>query len=174
MQIRASTDNDKVFIRQLHQSAFGASEGSTVSQLAIDLLEDKTALPILSLVAEKDNDIVGHVIFSSVTVAGTNVAGAYILAPLAVAVHSQGGGIGTALINQGLNILRARDAEFVLVLGDPNYYCRSGFKTGLHLKPPYALQYPEAWMALELTEGALLTITGTVQCAASLSSPELW
>jgi putative acetyltransferase len=52
VKIRESLENDKEFIRKVHQNAFGQPEGETVSQLAIDLLEDKTALPILSLVAE--------------------------------------------------------------------------------------------------------------------------
>ena len=64
MKIRESLENDKESIRKVHQNAFGQSEGETVSQLAIDLLDDKTALPILSLVAEQDNKIIGNVIFS--------------------------------------------------------------------------------------------------------------
>ncbi len=51
MKIRESEENDKKSIRMVHKNAFGPSEGESVSQLAIDLLEDKTALPILSLVA---------------------------------------------------------------------------------------------------------------------------
>ncbi len=68
MKIRESVENDKRSIREIHQNAFDQSEGETVSQLAIDLLEDKTALPILSLVAEQDNEIIGNVIFSSVNI----------------------------------------------------------------------------------------------------------
>ena len=60
------------------------------------------------------------------------------------------------------------------MLGDPNYYSRAGFKAGHGLKPPYKLEFPEAWMALELREGVLSTIKGTVRCAASLNAPELW
>jgi len=174
MQIRESTEKDKDSIRQVHLEAFGEAEGKSVSQLAIDLLEDATALPILSLVAESNNNIVGHIIFSSVKVDSTHISGAYILAPLAVVKNSQGCGIGTELIEQGLGILRERNAKFVLVLGDPNYYSRTGFRSGHGLKPPYELDYPEAWMAIELKEGTLSTIKGTIQCAASLNSPELW
>ena len=57
MKIRESLESDKGSIRKVHQNAFGQPEGETVSQLAIDLLDDKTALPILSLVAEQDNEI---------------------------------------------------------------------------------------------------------------------
>ena len=84
-------------------------------------------------------------------------------------------GIGTLLINKGLEILKERGAEIVLVYGDPNYYMRTGFKAGHKLKPPYKLEYPEeAWMAKEIVEGILTTTQGTVRCAKSLSSPEYW
>jgi predicted N-acetyltransferase YhbS len=161
-------------ICQLHLKAFGETEGDNVSQLVLDLFEDKTALPILSLVAEINNDVVGHIFFSSVNVAGVKVSDAYILAPLAVSPHFQRGGIGESLINRGLEVLKARKASFVLVYGNPKYYCRTGFKSKHDIKPPYKLAYPEAWMVQELKTGALLKIKGTVQCAASLSKPALW
>jgi putative acetyltransferase len=96
------------------------------------------------------------------------------LAPLAVTKDKQGIGIGTKLINQGLESLRKRDAEIVLVYGDPNYYTRTGFKAGHNLKAPYKLEYPEAWMALGLVEGVLTKAQGMVRCATSLSSPKYW
>ena len=113
MKIRESVDNDKKSIRKVHQNAFGQSEGETVSQLAIDLLEDKTALPILSLVAEQDNEIIGNVIFSPVNIEGVEGVSAYILAPLAVTRFAQRNGIGTLLINKGLETLKERGAEIV-------------------------------------------------------------
>ena len=111
---------DKKPIRKVHENAFDQSEGETVSQLAIDLLEDKTALPILSLVAERDNEIIGNIIFSSVNIAGVEGVSAYILAPLAVTRFAQRSGIGTQLINKGLETLKERGAEIVIVYGDPN------------------------------------------------------
>jgi len=99
--MRESVENDKKFIRKVHQNAFDQSEGESVSQLVIDLLEDKTALLIFSFVAEQDNVIIGNVILSSVTIEG---------------------------------------AEIVLVYGDPDYYIRTGFKSGHNLKPPHKLK----------------------------------
>ena len=175
MEIRESVENDKKSIRKVHLNAFDQSEGETVSQLAIDLLEDKTALPILSLVAEQDGVIIGNVIFSSVNIEGAEGVSAYILAPLAVTRFAQGKGTGTRLINKGLETLKERGAEIVLVYGDPDYYKRTGFKAGHNLKPPHKLKYPEgAWMAQELVENILIKIQGTVRCALSLNSPEYW
>jgi len=175
VNIRESVEDDKKSIRKVHLNAFDQSEGEAVSQLAIDLLEDKTALPILSLVAEQDNEIIGNVIFSSVNIEGVEEVSAYILAPLAVTRFAQGKGIGTLLINKGLETLKERGAEIVLVYGDPNYYMRTGFKAGHNLKPPHKLKYPEeAWMAQELVEGMLTRMQGVVRCASSLNSPEHW
>ncbi|MGI9264853.1 MAG: GNAT family N-acetyltransferase [Gammaproteobacteria bacterium] len=174
MQIRESNGDDRESLRQVHEDAFGESEGDSVSRLVVDLLDDETALPILSLVAEKDNRILGHILFSAVAIDGSKTPGVFILAPLAVASDCQGSGIGTALIEQGLTLLRKQHASIVLVLGDPEYYSRTGFKPGHGLKSPYQLAYPEAWMAQELVPGALAKTKGTVKCAASLSSPEHW
>ena len=168
-------ESDKKSIRMVYENAFEQPEGETVSQLAIDLLEDKTALPMLSLVAEQDNEIIGNIIFSSVNIEGVEGVSAYILAPLAVTKLVQRSGIGTQLINKGLEALKKRGAKIVLVYGDPNYYMRAGFKADHNLKPPHKLKYPEeAWMAQELVEGILAKTQGTVQCASSLNSPELW
>lgn len=174
MQIRESVENDKDAIRIVHLAAFGESEGETVSQLAIELLEDKNAQPTLSLVAEQNNEIIGNIIFSPVNIEGIKGISAYILAPLAVKIDNQRKGIGTKLINQGIETLRNRGVDIVLVYGDPNYYTRTGFKAGHNLEAPYKLEYPEAWMAQELVEGVLTKTQGMVRCALPLNSPELW
>ena len=175
MEIRESVKSDKESIRSVHRNAFDPSEREPVSQLAIDILEDKTALPILSLVAEQDGEIIGSIIFSSVSIEGVKGVSAYILSPLAVASSAQSRGIGIQLIDQGLETLKERGAEIVLVYGDPNYYTRTGFRAGHKLKPAHKLQYPEeAWMARELVEGILAKTEGVVQCASSLDSPEHW
>ena len=175
MEIRESVPNDKEPIRTVHRDAFDASESEIVSQLAVDLLEDPTALPILSLVAEQGNEIVGNIIFTTVSIKGKNQKfSAYILAPLAVAKGHQGNGIGTKLIKLGLKTLKERGADIVLVLGDPKYYSRTGFTINHNIYSPYDLEYPEAWMAQELVGGVLKKANGTIQCAISLNSPELW
>jgi len=175
MKVRESLESDKESISSLYKSAFDPSEAEAVSELAIDLLEDKTALPILSLVVEKDGEIVGHIIFSAVSIAGADGVSAYILSPLAVAEVAQKSGLGTRLINKGLETLKERGGEIVLVYGDPEYYRRTGFVAGHKLKPPHQLSYPEeSWMAKELVENTLATVQGLVQCAASLNSPEHW
>ena len=177
MQVRESTGHDLSVIRQVHEKAFGQSEGPIVSELACEILVDKTALPILSLVAEESNQIVGNISFSVVSIEGCDEhISAFILAPLTVVKEYQAKGIGKSLIQSGLRTLQERGAELVFVLGDPNYYSLSGFESAYeyNLKPPYQLEYPEAWMVLELKPGALEKAEGFVRCCTSLDSPEYW
>lgn len=174
MNIRESTQADHTTICQLHRDAFGEPEGEPIAQLVSDLFNHHSAQPQLSLVAEDKEKIIGHILFTPVTVDGAEVDGAYILAPMAVDKQQQASGIGTQLIKRGLEILKQREASFVLVLGDPNYYSRTGFNVDHCIKAPYTLEYPEAWMAQELKMGALEGIEGTVRCADPLHEPQHW
>jgi putative acetyltransferase len=78
----------------------------------------------LSLVAEVDGRIVGHILFSPVTSAGAEGLG---LGPMAVLPEQQRRGVGAALIDAGLARLRAAGCPFVVVLGHDGYYTRFGF-----------------------------------------------
>ena len=83
-------------------------------------------------------------------------------------------GLGTQLITRGLDELKSRGADVVFVLGDPNYYSRTGFATGHQVGAPYELEYPEAWMAQELKADTLSKLKGVVKCCASLMQREYW
>ncbi len=176
MQVREAGAEERAGILALHRVAFAAAEGEEageiIAALVDSLLDDPTAQPLLSLVAETENALVGHILFTPVTVDG--VAGGYILAPLAVSPTAQRGGIGKALIHAGLERLRQQAVPFVMVLGDPAYYSRSGFATSHAIRPPHDIPYPEAWMALALVEGALNEFSGTLQCADALNAREHW
>ena len=177
--IRASREADREAIVALHMAAFGEAEGEEVSALANDLLDDPTAMPLLSLVAEQNGQIIGHVHFSAVRVLGDEegVPGR-ILAPLAVAPTAQGRGIGSELTLDGLERLRAESVGLVFVLGHPGYYPKFGFQpaAALGLDAPYPLEEKnaDAWMVQELHPDFLGRVKGTVQCAATLMAPEHW
>ncbi len=174
MNTREATDQDRDAIKLVHLDAFGEVEGPVVAKLALDLLTDETAQPVLALVAEERGAVVGSIVFSSVTIRGHEDLVAYILAPLAVAQAAQGRGLGRALIGHGIGMIEERGADLVLVLGDPHYYTRSGFSSVHGIQPPYELEHPQAWMAREIKRGVLGRAKGVVVCPASLRAPEHW
>ncbi|MCP8689867.1 GNAT family N-acetyltransferase [Marinobacterium sedimentorum] len=89
----------------------------------------------LSLVAEEGGVIVGHIAFSPVTVEG-QACGWFGLGPVSVRPERQGQGIASQLIRQGLRNLEARGAEAVVLVGEPAYYGRFGFKANPDLVFP--------------------------------------
>lgn len=89
----------------------------------------------VSLVAEDAGAIVGHVAVSPVTIS-SGAAGWYGLGPISVAPAQQGRGIGTQLMQQALAALRERGAAGCVVLGDPGYYARFGFRAESSLVLP--------------------------------------
>jgi putative acetyltransferase len=108
-------------------------------------------LPALALVAELEGDVVGHVMFTTSTVEGTN-ATILILSPLAVQPEHQRQGVGSALVREGLRRCEAHGVPLVIVEGDPRYYSRFGFRRAseLGLERP-SEQTPEfAFQALPL------------------------
>ena len=107
-------------------SAFLEAEHSDRNEAKIvERLRDAAALTV-SLVATDVDRIIGHVAFSPVTVDGRS-DGWFGLGPVAVVPDRQGHGIGSALIEAGLDQLRVRGSRGCVVLGEPAYYGRFGF-----------------------------------------------
>lgn len=180
MDIRKADNNDAEGIRNLHLQAFDRSESGQVADLAVNLLGEKSAPNIISLVAIDDDEVVGHVAFSPVFSDETNKHFGYILAPLAVLPTHQKRRVGSSLVKHGLEIISSLgrskpDGYWIFVYGDPEYYSRFGFDTGLarSFKPPYTLEYPEGWQAMKLGS-TVLAESGTIRCVESLNSAELW
>lgn len=176
MNTRIATSRDSDAVRAVHLDAFPEGEGAPVAKLAADLLEEETTPEILSLVAESDGAIVGHVAFSPVFVEAREEFKGYILSPLGVKASRQKGGIGRALIEDGLRRLSEKDVDVVFVYGDPDYYGRFGFsaEAARVYHAPYPLQYPFGWQALVLDEPNLGESPVTITCVESLSDPGLW
>lgn len=95
-------------------------------QFIINALRAAGALTI-SLVAEIDGQVVGHIAFSPVTVSD-GATGWYGLDPVSVLPDYQKQGIGKSLINEGLSLLKDMGCQGCALVGDPNYYKRFGFK----------------------------------------------
>jgi putative acetyltransferase len=157
--IRNEQDGDAEGIRQVHLQAFGGD----VEARIVDLLRQR-GHAVISLVHSLDDRIVGHVVFSPVSVAET-AAGfrALGLGPVGVLPVCQRRGIGSALIRKGLQQCDAAGYDAVVLLGDPAYYARFGFK------PAHAFGLENEWgvgdefMVLRLREGALDEVQGLVR-----------
>ncbi len=148
MMIRPEKPADISAIRSLTEAAFVGVEHSSQTEAAIvDALRDAGALA-LSLVADRDGQIVGHVAFSPVQIDGHNTRW-FGLGPVSVLPEFQRNGIGTALIEEGLRLINQGGAEGCVVLGDPGYYARFGF--GSHHALRYGDVPPEYFQSLVMS-----------------------
>jgi putative acetyltransferase len=133
MRIRNETEADIPAIRALVSTAFAGKAYSSQTEAAIvDALRRNGALSV-TLVAEDQSGIIGHIAFSPVMIDGEDL-GWYGLGPIAVMPERQGEGIGSALVREGLAAIRKIDAKGCLLLGDPNYYGRFGFRADARLR----------------------------------------
>jgi len=127
MIIRKETKSDIEAITQVTIAAFRTLPISNhTEQFIIKALRAAGALTI-SLVAEIDGQVVGHIAFSPVTISD-GAKGWYGLGPVSVLPDYQRQGIGKALINEGLSLLKDMGGQGCALVGDPNYYKRFGFK----------------------------------------------
>ena len=158
--LREETAADVTAIATVNQAAFGRPDEA----LLVDALRIAGVLT-LSLVALADDEVVGHIAFSPVTIAVARGTVTGIgLAPMAVAPAWQRRGVGARLINEGLDRLRAAGRQVVVVLGHPSYYPRFGFAPASRLGLRWEHPAPdEAFMALELVPGALAGVDGIVR-----------
>lgn len=125
-RLRAEMPEDIDAISKLTTAAFENTEHSSGTEAAIvDALRAAGALTI-SLVALENEEIVGHIAFSPVTIESGAEAW-YGLGPVSVRPDRQGYGIGKMLIESGLAQLKQNGANGCVVLGDPGYYTRFGF-----------------------------------------------
>lgn len=174
--LRAEEPEDAAAIREIHRLAFGRDAEAAI----VDAVRAAGAA-VLSMVAVDGGGageravaggdaaagpLVAHVLFTRVTVAvesGEDVS-LVGLAPVAVLPSQQGRGVGTRLIEAGLEHLRAGSHPAVVVVGDPGYYLRFGFLPGSRWALRWEVDAPdEVFMVAELSPGALAGIRGVAR-----------
>ncbi|WP_028585741.1 GNAT family N-acetyltransferase [Desulfogranum mediterraneum] len=149
MIIRKERVTDIEEITQVTVAAFKDLPISNhTEQFIIQALRSAGALTI-SLVAEIEGKVVGHIAFSPVSIADCTEAW-YGLGPISVLPNQQKQGIGSSLLNQGLSLLKGLDGQGCALVGDPNYYRRFGFRNYPGLI--YEGVPPEFFLALPFTE----------------------
>ncbi len=135
MEIRPERPGDEGAIAAVIEAAFlNAQHRDGTEASIVERLRDAGALSV-SLVAVDDDGIAGHVAFSPVAVEGKQL-GWFGLGPVAVLPGRQKAGVGSALINQGLQILRDQGAAGCVLVGEPAYYERFGFVADARLTFP--------------------------------------
>ena len=122
--IRVERTEDRAAIRAVHEAAFDRSDEASL----VDALRSRGGV-LLSLLAVEDGRVVGHVLYSPVSVGSDarRIEGAG-LGPVAVLPQCQRRGIGAMLIDEGNRRIERINCPFVVVLGDPAYYTRFGFE----------------------------------------------
>lgn len=165
--VRAETPGDRQAVREVNDIAFGRVGEANV----VDALRG-AAEPLISLVADEDGSVVGHVLFSPVLLEpkpfGSLALG---LAPLAVHPSRQRRGIGSLLITEGLKECRRLGCGAVFILGDPAYYRRFGFAPAVRGGFRSEYEVPEeAFMVAELEPGALEGRHGRVRYRPEFSA----
>lgn len=178
IQIKETNNSDFHDIMVVEEQAFGNIKEA---QLTADLLVDKTAEPILSLMAFRDNEAIGHILFTRVYINELNTKQPllHILAPLAIVPEYQKQGVGGLLIIEGLKRLKEMGSEMAFVLGHMEYYPKFGFipdakKIGFTAPYPIPDEHANAWMVQSLNPNGFAIGKGNVICSNELNKPEYW
>lgn len=158
MIIRDEAPFDRTAIYEVHRQAFGGEDESRL----VDVLRDQ-GYHRVSLVAEEDSTVVGHVLFSAIEIVTPDARRPVLsLAPVGVLPAWQNRQVGTQLIRQGLECCRSAGHSIVLVVGHPPYYPRFGFSAELARQLDCAYT-GESFMALELVPAAMRGLRGRVE-----------
>jgi len=169
LHIKPEKAEDIDIISEINRQAFG---GETESDLITSIRASENFIPELSLVAELDDRLVGHILFSVISIQQSDGDHpALSLAPMAVLPSHQGQGIGSALVLRGVKECRRLGHEAVIVVGHPEYYPRFGFEPARKFGLSMEFDVPdEAFMVLELEKGVLKNIRGMVKYPPAFDS----
>jgi putative acetyltransferase len=159
IHIRAEADTDRAAIHAVNTAAFETSAEADL----VDALRAKAG-PLISLVAEVDEQIVGHILFSAVSLAQHPELNLMGLGPMAVLPTHQRQGVGSALVREGLRRCKQRGSQAVVVVGHPEYYPRFGFVPASKYGVRCEYDVPDnVFMLVELVAGTLRGASGLIR-----------
>jgi putative acetyltransferase len=166
IEIRSEKPEDSEAIRHVYESAFGRPNEAAVVEMLRKAKKD-----LVTLVAVSDGQLVGHILFSLVSIADApEDFRAVGLAPVGILPAFQKIGLGSRLIRQGLLECRRNGYDAVVVLGDPHYYSRFGFLRASDHQLDNEYHAYENFMVMELKEGALQEVRGLVKYASEFQA----
>lgn len=160
MSIRSEKKEDIERIWQINVEAFGTEvEANLVNSLR------SSGVSSISLVCEQNNEVVGHILFTKVELMGDNSGLRLMgLAPMAVIPEFQNKGIGSSLVEAGIELCISDDYDAIVVLGYPEYYGKFGFVPSVKYGIKSEFEVPDdVFMLLELKENSLKGRHGTIR-----------
>ena len=159
--IRKEEEKDYKQVYEVNKLAFQQENESILIE---KIRKGENFIPDLSLVAEIDNRIVGHILFSKIKIVGDSIFESIALAPMAVIPAFQKQGVGSKLIKKGMAKAKELGFDSIIVLGHKDYYPKFGFERASkwNIKCPFKVP-EEAFMAITLTKKALEDKAGTVK-----------
>ena len=159
--IRKEEEKDHKQIHEVNKLAF---QQENESNLIEKIRKSENFVPELSIVAEINNRIVGHILFSKIKIMGDSDYESLALAPVAVIPEFQKRGIGSELVKIGIDKAKELGFDSIIVLGHKEYYPKFGFQRASKwdIKCPFEVP-DEVFMAIELTEKAFEGKAGTVK-----------
>ena len=125
MELRAERPEDVAAIDHVNRLAFGQPDEA---EIVARLRTSYAFIPELSIVAEDDGEVVGHILFTRVRLDPPTDVRLISLAPMAVLPDHQRQGIGSALVRRGLEVAKQLGEDVVVLVGHPEYYPRFGFE----------------------------------------------
>lgn len=158
--IRFEIRSDYETVQKVNQLAFGRPDEAAL----VNALRSQAA-PYVSLIAERELEIIGHIFFSPVSIENSGpIQLAFGLAPMAVTPEHQRRGVGSLLVTEGLKECKRLGGDLVVVVGHSHYYPRFGFRPAVQfgLTCEYEVA-PEEFMVKELHQGALTGVQGLVK-----------
>ena len=164
LEIRQESQNDYKEVYNVVKIAFETAEHSDGNEhdLVTALRKSNNFIPELSLVAIKDNKIVGHILFTKIKIGGYEEIA---LVPLAVLPQYQRKGIGRKLIEEGPKIAKELGYHYSIVLGSENYYPKFNYIPAIQYWIKAHFEVPnENFMAIKLNDTDV-EIKGTVEYA---------
>lgn len=176
MEIRTTTASDIDAVLEVHRHAFASEDEPELTRI---LLEDADAAPLISLLAEENGTVLGHILLTSASLEGGAHMDSMMVAPLGVVPGRQSEGIGSALAMAAIEQARQAGIGLLFLAGHPGYYSRFGFRTraeNLGFTPPAPMppNQADAWMVMELVPGAIERASGRVIPAGELTNPKYW
>ena len=159
MEIRPETPADYPAIADVLVAAFGQD---AEARLVEKIRRSDRYIPDLTLVAELNGQIVGHILFSYIDLVGQETLPILGLAPLAVHPDYQRQGVGSALTQAGLEKAEARGEAIAIVLGHPPFYSRFGFEPTVHYGIESPFEVPAEFFRVKFLQPQLQRSSGKI------------